>query len=737
MTAGSKRSRSSHRHHGEQSFGSKSPVPSIPWLVTATDVCLVLTLVTVSIGFGGWMAHGQLALVIGASATAICWALYQFLSSSARWTFTGSEWLWLAGILVGLIQIIPLPGNWMLTLAPQIKEVIPLWFDSEFNDYLRATWNQLSLAPWETSSGLATFISYALLFFVTVQRMRTVKDVERGLCGVVIASAAMMIFAQLQYLTSNGKFFWVYEHPYMNTDTYPLGCFTNRNHLAQFLVLGTAPAIWWLVRRMKQQEIDRTEHRGVPPHMHAAAVGVLLACLGGLVLTVLMTLSRGGLMALFLSSFVAMILLCRIGLASMKFGTAMIVVGGLACVFLSYSKYETIFASRLEQNSGRKEIWLANIQVAKEFPILGTGVGTHADAYRLHIVTAEDDGLEYSHAECGYLQIASETGLIGLSICLLMIGTSFWWCLAGFRNSDTNASSCAAAILASLIANVAHAAVDFFWYAPSCVILLIIQVACAVRLARLARQAHGTVAESWRLPRLVTALGMCALIPIFVWMIDQKLPTALAEPHRIECILMGRNDEDDWTDEEKLESSQRRLKCAIQAAKLDPRDARLQETAALVALQHFERKQMNSDNTMSASMLRDTIKASNFESAKAANDWLARAIGSNVKLLRTASTLVKKSLKQGAAARESVCNADGTEFPRSTGRCWVYSALSGPVVDPATARRRNDVSGWQGENAGWRSRKRDEILGPGLRTQPVSAAADCRGSGRRSVARVF
>lgn len=653
MTAGSKRSRSSHRRHEEHGFGSRSPAPSTPWLVTATDLCLAVTLLAVSIGFGGRMAHGQLALVIGASATAICWALYQFTSSSARWTFTGSEWLWLAGIGVGLVQIIPMPEGWMNWLAPRLKDVIPLWANSEFGDYLHLKWNQLSMAPWETSSGLATFISYGLLFFVIVQRMRTVKDVELGLCGVVLASAAMMLFAQLQYLTSNSKFFWVYEHPYMNTDSYPLGCFTNRNHLAQFLVLGMAPAIWWIVRRMNQQELDRTERRGMPAAMHGVAVSLLLACLGGLVLTVLMTLSRGGLMSIFLSSFVVAILLCRIGLASMKVGTAMIVVGGLACIFLSYSKYETIFASRLEQNTGRQEIWQANIQVAKDFPILGTGVGTHADAYRLHIVTAEDDGLEYSHAECGYLQIASETGLIGLSICLLMIFTSFWWCFAALRNSDTNASSCAAAILASLVANVAHAAVDFFWYAPSCVILLIVQLACAVRLARLARQANGAVAESWRLPRLVTAVGTCALIPVFVWMFDQKLPSALAEPHRIDCILMGRNDEEGWTDEEKLESSQRRLKAALQAAKLDPRDAKLQEVAALVAMQHFEQKQMCSDNSMSASMLRDTIKASSFESAKAANEWLTRAIGPNVKLLRSAITLVKKSLKNGPMRAKS------------------------------------------------------------------------------------
>ena len=66
-----------------------------------------------------------------------------------------------------------------------------------------------------------------------------------ALCLASLASVAMMVFAQLQFLASNGKFFWVFDHPFMSTYTYPLGCFTNRNHLAQFLTLGTAPLIWW------------------------------------------------------------------------------------------------------------------------------------------------------------------------------------------------------------------------------------------------------------------------------------------------------------------------------------------------------------------------------------------------------------------------------------------------------------------------------------------------------------
>jgi O-antigen ligase len=651
MSHGSKRTRSSRRTGAE--FSGTAVIASQPLLVTATDVCLWVTLLAVAIGFGGRMASGQLALIIGASATALCWMIYQFTSSDPRYTWTGSEWLWGAGALVGIAQIVKLPSEWLLRISPQIRNVLPLWFDNDTTVTGLGTWNQLSLAPWETASGLATFASYALLFLVAAQRTRTVKDVERTLCLVALASVAMTGFALLQFLTSNGKFFWTYEHPYMTTDTYPLGCFTNRNHLAQFLALGTSPLIWWLLRRLQQQEQDRIARRAMPTAMHATAVSLLLAALGGIALTVLMTLSRGGLLAIGLTSCAGIAMMCRIGLASMKFGFALMLVGLVTGCLFSFSKYESILTGRLEQNSGRSEIWQANIEVARDFPILGTGVGTHSDAYQLHIDSRTDDGYQYSHAESGYLQVASESGLGGLLVAGLFIATSLWWCIGALWNPDTKASSAAAAILAGLIANILHAIGDFFWYTPACMLLLAIQLACASRLYRLARQDAGRFVRSFRLPRLVTAIAACGLVPLAVWMFDLKYPAAIADVHHIQSVRLMGLDERDLTDEEKETSIQQRLKEVLLAAKSSPRDAKLQEAATTAYIQLFDLKQEHSENTMSSSMLRDAVKSSQFETPQAAAEWLNRAVGSNLKLLRLAGRSLKRSLANGPLRAKS------------------------------------------------------------------------------------
>lgn len=662
---------------------------SKPLLVTATDICLWLTMFAVAVGFGGRMANGQLALVVGASVTALCWMIYQFTSSEPRYSWTGSEFTWLAGLTVGIVQILPLPASILLLLSPQIKVILPLWFDPEMTGLFPEGWSQLSLAPWETASGLATFISYALIFLVVCQRTRNLTDVETTLCYVAMASVAMMLFSQAQFLLGNGKFFWSYDHPFMTTDSYPLGCFTNRNHLAQFLALGTGPLIWWMLRRFHQQQQDRNARRGLPGGLHFIAVILLLSALVGIAMTILMTLSRGGLMAIMLATLVSIVMMCRIGLASMKFGVALLALTVAIGTFFSFSKYESILASRLEQNSGRMEIWEANFKVAKDFPIIGTGIGTHGDAYQLHFEPTSDNGQEYTHAECGYLQVASESGLAGLTVAALMILTSFWWCLSALRNPDMKSRAAASAILASLIANLAQAVGDFFWYTPSCMLLLAIQLACAARLSRLARQEAGATVFSFRLPRIVTTFSACCLIPLAIWMFDQKFPVVLAEPHRMQELRLASQDPKEMTKEELQESSSLRMKEAILAAKLNPRDAKLQEAASSAFLQLFEVKQDRSDNMMPVSMLRDTVRSSEFESVKDASDWLDRAVGTNMKYLKLARRALNRALINGPLRSKAyilladlnfISDKDDSEF---TQRCLNQALVLRPG-DPNT-----------------------------------------------------
>lgn len=617
-----------------------------PLLVTATDVCLWMTFFGVAVCFGGRAAVGQLILVIGAALTAGCWLLHQLSTAEPEYTWSGSEWLWLTGIVIGVSQIIPLPREWMFALSPKLGQIL-LAPNGDSSASLGAeAWNQLSLAPWETASGLATFVAYSMLFLVVVQRVKTTADVERTMCGVGIAVAVMAVFAQLQYFTSNGKFFWFYQHPFMTTDHYPTGCFTNRNHLAQFLALGIGPLIWCVLRKPEAGESEHAETHMFPANRNVFGSIVSGLGLGSVALTALSTLSRGGLLAVSVAIAVSLGVLWRLRqISAISCLGLVVVVSGIGTI-LNLTGNEASLAARLNSETGREHVWRANIAVAQDFPILGTGVGTHADAHHLHL-DKPIEGIEFTHAESGYLQVMSETGFVGLSLAALFILVSLWWCCGSLRNPDTRVSSVAAAVLASLLANVAHAVADFFWYTPSCMLLLAIQLACACRLYQTTREELGRAARVWRVPRLVLWPVSCGVCVAAAWMAFLKLPATLAEPDHLRyltILVAGTNFYAD--DEDRQEAQHEKWQAAIRAARLDPHNSRLQESAALAFVEWFDERQKQSDNPLPLGQLRDAIQASQFETPEAMNEWLDRAVGKNVKYLRVAMKYFHRALRE-------------------------------------------------------------------------------------------
>lgn len=625
-------------------FGSSFTAAPMSRLAVATDICFWATFLMVTLNFGGRTAFGQLALVVGAVLTALCWLLHELTAERPKYTWTGTELLWIAGAALCAVQIMPLSTEWLLAVSPQIKEALPLCFNPEGADLFPNGWHQLSLAPGETASSLATFLAYGLLFLVMAQRIRTLADVERMLCGAALVAAVMAGFSLAQYFFSNSKYFWCYVYPFQNTRETIVGSFTNRNHLAHFLALGTAPLVWWSLRRLHQQEQDRAEANGLPEGMHWIALLSLLGSLGLTVMTALLSLSRGGVVSTAVAVTAGTVLLCRAGVASMKLACGLIVVGAMIVTIFNATAYDSL-AKRLEQDTGREDIWQANIAVARDFPVLGTGVGSHADAHHLHVDFPKHDGYEYSHAESGYLQVASETGVTGLVLCVLFIVTSVWWCIGALGHPETKNRAAASAVFAGLLANLVQAIADFVWYVPALVMFVSLLLACAFRLHRLTREAAGRRVWSWQPPRLVSLASACVVMIAAVWMLDQKLPSAQAEPERMKYMLSMvefRKLPDD--PDERRDVQKERWQALFNTCRLDPRDSRLLEAAALGYIDLFNSKQERAENPISHGQIRDTVRASAFATPEEMHDWLKRAVGPNIRLLQSAQRLARRSL---------------------------------------------------------------------------------------------
>lgn len=525
---------------------SEDAIPRI--LLRLVDIGLASVIFLAPLFMGGRYEIGRLVYVGVVCFTAVCWAARQCVTSDAQWRWSGAELILLAGVLLIVLQLTPLPQPLLLRLSPEIGELLPLWCSQTDSTVQLGGWNELTLTPQATRGGLVTLMAHVMLFLVVVQRIRKFRDLERLIRWLALAAVGMAALGLAQFLLGNGKFLWIYEHPSRDTYYAVKGTFQNQNHFAHFLALGIGPLIWWLqrqwaTRESKRQPFGRNRHGHTLKDMGKQLLAIAL---GIVALAGLLTFSRGGVIAMFVAATVCLAILVWRGLLGRK---TLFAVAGLVVLLagaLSVHGYEPLarkLATLRDSRSldelchARKALWAAHMKAIPRFPLTGTGAGSHADVYRTYLDEYFD--VTFTHGENGYLHLLFETGIPGLVLMLTAAGLAFYWCiralLASARSpqgqmgkgrssiesresrakgrqarrksnrpaeqdtstaiSGNGIAACAAALLAGLAASMIHSFGDFVWYIPACMSLTIIVAACACRLFQLATEGKNACSD--------------------------------------------------------------------------------------------------------------------------------------------------------------------------------------------------------------------------------------------------
>jgi O-antigen ligase/tetratricopeptide (TPR) repeat protein len=627
-------------------------------LLSLVDAGLIATICVAPYVFGGRHDMGRLVFVALVGLTAVAWFVRQSLLPNATWTRTAAHAVFLCAVALVAFQLVPLPDDWLAWLSPRTRELLPLWSGGDAAAQL-GVWNTISLTPRETTLALAMLVSYGLWFIVLSQRLQTTADVEWLLNVVAIAAVLMAAFGLLQYFTSNGEFFWCYVHPYRTTDNYAMGSFMNRNHFADFLVLGIGPLVRWLVSTLRAQGSG-----GGRKHAHANSAdlirtGLLAASIALVLLGIALSMSKGGAIAATAATVTIGAVYLRWRLVDGKYFVGLAGVGLLLVGLLSIHGYDKVTkrldtlasgsVEAVDQDEGRRKVWTANLHAIEQGGLTGSGAGSHREICPVYL--EEPTTLEYTHAENGYLQVATENGAIGVVLLAAGIGLGAIWCLLCLaRLQNTAQQLCFGAAAAGLVASLVHSLVDFVWYIPACLSVTLALAVCVLRLAQLslgdAERSRARREFSWM------SWLECAAVASLLGSLTAYayVRPAVAAIHWDRCCRdnMARNElfanqlsplapeltaADAAMRDPLADSIEHHLE---QTVYWDPSFARAHLRLAAAYVDRFELAQQSADNAMPLQQIRDAAQSSNFKSTAELRSWLNRAVGANVELLEAA-----------------------------------------------------------------------------------------------------
>jgi hypothetical protein len=342
-----------------------------------------------------------------------------------------------------------------------------------------------SIYPAKTQLALAFFVAFALL---TLGTARLVS--RRGPFGLAYMITWLAVLVALLGVVTkpavSGKLygFWTPQHVGS-----PVGPFVNRNHFAGWMDMTFPVAAGLLAARL-------TTHRRLKSGLRnrllwlSSAEGckmlLLTMSIALMALSVVMSLSRSGIVALLVATM-SMLALLRRGMGrSHSYSAVGIALIAVLVAAFAWSGVDSILGRFHQADWGglnhRRGAWTDALRVAGMFPVAGIGMNTYDTAMLLF--QEYDTVQHYSAAHNDYLQVAAEGGmLVSLPVAVTLL--TFVWTAARRLRQDVGQASywIRAGAVAGLIAMACQETVEFSLQMPGnaamCAVLVGIAVHCS------------------------------------------------------------------------------------------------------------------------------------------------------------------------------------------------------------------------------------------------------------------
>jgi O-antigen ligase len=241
------------------------------------------------------------------------------------------------------------------------------------------------------------WLALALIAFTATQIFQRPAIAEKARIGIALFGSIEALLSILEQASHTGKYFWIIPSGF--PDIY--GTFPYYNNFAQLIEL-TLPVTLWESLRHRRINL-------VFLFLSALQVGAVVA-----------SASRAGALLVFAELLIVLLLVWLQRRKTMSVAVLALALG-LSAAFAYVTGYEQVVRKlqRSDQLANRRLINRSSLEMIRERPLTGWGVGAYAPVYKMFALY--DDGTWVNQAHNDYLEWAAEGGIPYACIMLALI----------------------------------------------------------------------------------------------------------------------------------------------------------------------------------------------------------------------------------------------------------------------------------------------------------------------------
>ena len=430
-------------------------------------------------------------LVAAVCLLAAGWGL-QWLRGRCEITsaFHQARWALLALLLwclwIGL-QLVALPAGLVQLLSPKAYETHAL--ATAALGLPAPAWLTLSLDPHATLGFLLKSVAWSAAFALTLLLVDRRERLELLLQTLVICGMLQALYGSLMVLSG-------LEYGFLTKKVYNLGIATgtyvNRNHLAGYLNLCLAAGIGLMIARLGGDTVHTWRQRlRSLARLLLGEKARLRIYLIVMVIGLVLTRSRMGNTAFFAGTLIVgalgLLLMRGAPRSTMLFLASLVVLDllivgtwfGVDQVTQRIQQTEvTTNAENVLPTEDRDEVDRAALPYLKDFPLTGSGGGTFYVVFPSYHTEKLIGFYDFAHND--YVQIAAETGAVGLLLCATVVLGALWQALVAMRRRhDPLMRGTAFGVAMAICWLLIHSTVDFNAQMPATSLTISVVLALA------------------------------------------------------------------------------------------------------------------------------------------------------------------------------------------------------------------------------------------------------------------